>query len=65
MPSVNQTLPSGAGGDSGDSLTPAMPVANSVTVPVGVIRPIWLPNCSVYHRLPSGPVVIASGSPPA
>src|SRR5262245_38182116 len=36
-------------------------MANSVTAPAEVIRPIWLPMPSVNHRLPSGPVVIEVG----
>ena len=33
-------------------------IGNSVIVPDGVIRPIWLAFVSVNHRFPSGPVVI-------
>ena len=40
-----------------------MPVVNSVTTPVGVIRPMP-PFSSVNHRLPSGPVAIPSGRLP-
>jgi hypothetical protein len=38
-----------------------MGIANSVMVPVGVIRPILFPSLSVNQRLWSGPVVIAEG----
>ena len=52
-------LPSGpAVIPSGKSLV--MPVQNSVTWPVGVIRPIP-PNSSVNQRLPSRPAVISMG----
>src|SRR5437764_3869202 len=36
-------------------------MANSVTVPVGVTRPILLPLFSTNHKLPSGPAVMAYG----
>ncbi len=42
-----------------------MPALNSVTTPVGVIRPIRLPTYSVNHRLPSGPAVMPQGCAPA
>src|SRR5947209_6088881 len=41
-----------------------MPLANSVTVPAGVMRPMRFPPDSVNHRLPSGPDVICSGERP-
>ena len=42
-----------------------MPAVNSVTAPLGVIRPIRSPNSSVNQRLPSGPAVIPTGLLPA
>jgi hypothetical protein len=36
----------------------AVGIGNSVMVPVVVIRPIWLPLCSVNHSAPSGPAVM-------
>src|SRR5262249_6464534 len=39
----------------------AVGIANSVTTPVIVIRPILPPAPSVNHRAPSGPVVMPSG----
>ena len=40
-----------------------MPALNSVTTPSGVIRPIRLKlECSVNHRLPSGPAVMSRGA---
>ena len=41
------------------------PGANSVTAPVGVIRPIRLPVDSVNHRFPSGPAAIMLRPAPA
>src|SRR5579864_4901691 len=71
--SENQRLPSGPavislGWSSGAALSPVdwlldEGVVNSVTVPVGVIRPILCPCCSANQRLPSGPTVIPKGSP--
>src|SRR5437588_2528245 len=39
--------------------SPAVGISNSVTVPVGVIRPILLTLDSINHRLPSGPAVMS------
>src|SRR5262249_24569939 len=57
--SVNQTLPSDPGVITIGRLT-AVGVANSVTVPLGAMRPTWLgdPNPLVNHRFPSGPSAI-------
>src|SRR3954466_8247225 len=38
-------------------------MGNSVTVPLGVMRPILLPMSSVNQRLPSGPEMIWKGRP--
>src|SRR5438552_725817 len=38
-----------------------IPVENSVTVPLGVIRPIRSPVFSANHKLPSGPDVMPNG----
>jgi len=37
-----------------------IPVENSVTVPLVVMRPMRLPPCSANQRLPSGPAAIAA-----
>ena len=56
--SANQTLPSSPALMSpGEKAT-----GNSVTWPLGVIRPIFLPRTSVNQRLPSGPAVISAGT---
>src|ERR1700676_5350622 len=58
--SVNQRLPSGPVViPKGKTLEVGS--ANSVMVPVGVMRPILLPSDSVNQRLPSGPAVIPAG----
>lgn len=41
-----------------------IPAENSVTVPVGVIRPILFPSLSANQRLPSGPATIRNGRLP-
>ena len=41
-----------------DGMLPAVGMANSVTMPAVVIRPILLHRFSVNQRLPSGPAVI-------
>ena len=56
---MNHTLPSGPGVMP---LAAEVAVANSVTLPPGVIRPILVTPGSVNHRLPSGPVVIRAGA---
>jgi hypothetical protein len=58
--SVNQRLPSEAA-TMPVGLLPALGMANSVTCPAGVIRPMLLPARSVNQRLPSGPVVMPQG----
>src|SRR5260370_41535911 len=40
---------------------PAVGIANSVTTPLVVMRPILLAPFSVNHRLPSGPAVMPAG----
>src|SRR5581483_619429 len=57
--SVAHTLP------SEPAVTPLLhPTAgNSVTTPLGVIRPIRFPKYSVNQRLPSGPATMSSGHP--
>src|SRR5579884_2790004 len=62
LPSVNQRLPSGPAAIPSGKLW-SVGIANSVTVPEGVMRPILLPLDSVNQRLPSGPLVIPTGSP--
>jgi len=42
----------------------AVGMANSVTTPAVVILPILLLDCSVNHKLPSGPAAIAKGAAP-
>src|SRR5208282_2827124 len=59
MRPVNQRLPSEPAVIPKGSLAAAD--VNSVTVPLGVIRPIWAAPVSVNQRLPSGPFVIPSG----
>ena len=39
-------------------------IANGVTVPLGVIRLIWLSESSSNQRLPSDPSVMIRGDPP-
>src|SRR2546421_107237 len=60
--SVNQRLPSGPSVMLLGSLV-AVGRANSVILPVGVMRPIWLSESepSVNQRLPSGPTVMPPG----
>jgi hypothetical protein len=48
-----------------DGLLLLVGTGNSVNVPLGVIRPIWLAPNSVNHRLPSGPAAMPPGSAPA
>src|SRR5450432_463848 len=57
----NQRLPSGAAMMLRGSRLANMPRTNSVTVPEGVIRPIWLALLSVNQTLPSGPAVMLDG----
>ena len=38
-----------------------MPALNSVIVPSGVMRPIWLTSVSENQTLPSGPRIMPSG----
>src|SRR5262245_37720131 len=56
---VNQRLPSGPAVMRVGVVPGVMPAENSVTTPVGVIRPILF--ASVNQRLPSGPRVIPTG----
>src|SRR6185369_12535097 len=58
---VNQMLPSGPAAIPKGALLGEMPEENSVTWPVGVIRPIRWPSSSVNQRLPSGPAVMSAG----
>src|SRR5579885_433410 len=58
--SVNQRLPSGPAVMPKDPLL-GVGRANSVMVPLGVMRPIWWPGYSVNQRLPSGPAVMRQG----
>src|SRR5262249_41569796 len=58
-------LPSGPAVIPASELPALMPAENSVTVPVGVIRPIRLPMpnavTSMNQRLPAGPAGIPGG----
>ena len=60
--SVNHMFPSGAAAMLQSALGEAMPARNSLTTPLGVIRPIT-PFISVYHMLPSGPSARWNGPP--
>src|ERR1700722_20016406 len=55
------SLPSGPGAIP-HGLPPEVEIANSVIVPLVVIRPILLTLFSVNQRLPSGPATMSSGS---
>src|SRR5579885_410140 len=57
--SVNQRLPSGPAVIPRGLLPSGR--RNSVILPAGVMRPIWLPLDSVNQRLPSGPAAIPQG----
>ncbi len=58
--SLNHSAPSRSENDSG--LQPGvMPSLNSVIVPSGVMRPIWLTSVSENQTLPSGPSWMPSG----
>src|SRR5207249_1434341 len=60
-PSVNQRLPSGPVVMPKGKLL-AVGIGNSVTVPLGVIRPMLFPSFSVNQTLPSGPDVMPDDS---
>ena len=61
--SLNQMSPSRTTGDSGRQ-PGVRPLENSVTSPLGVMRPTWLRCASENHRLPSGPATMPSGPAP-
>src|SRR5262245_21815634 len=57
--SANQRLPSGPEVIAwGEEIVPG--IGNSAITPWGVIRPTFLPSCSVNQMFPSGPFVMAS-----
>ncbi len=58
--SLNQSAPSRSAIESG-RLPGVMPVLNSVTLPSGVMRPIWPASLSENQILPSGPAKMPSG----
>ena len=58
--SLNHSAPSRSENDSGFE-PGVMPSLNSVTLPSGVMRPIWLTSVSENQTLPSGPSRMPSG----
>ena len=68
--SVNHRLPSGPAVIPSGALPSLIPSENSVTTPLGVMRPMRFPARparlnSVNQRLPSGPAVMPAGELPA
>ena len=59
--SVNQSAPSGPAATAAGRLA-AVGIANSVMLPVIVMRPILSVACSVNHSAPSGPRAIPAGA---
>ena len=62
--SLNQMSPLRTTGESGRQ-PGVRPLENSVTSPLGVMRPTRLRCASENHRLPSGPATMPSGPAPA